>query len=92
LIGGPLAGLHSPVFQTSANLSGAPAVSSFEELDPAVLAGVDLAIDGGELRGEPSTVIDLGRLDADGTWRILREGAMPVAAVRSRLGPPADDG
>ncbi len=59
LIDGPLAGASCPIFQTSANRSGEPAPTRFDEIDPAVLAGVDLAIDGGELTGMPSTVVDL---------------------------------
>ena len=59
LIEGPLAGAACAVFQTSANRSGEPAPRRFDDVDPAILAGVDLAIDGGELTGEPSTVVDL---------------------------------
>src|SRR5215217_4244219 len=59
LIGGPLAGARVPVFQTSANPSGQPAPSRFGEVDDAILAGADLAIDGGRLTGRPSSVVDL---------------------------------
>lgn len=87
LIEGPLAGARCAVFQTSANRSGDAAPSRFEDVDPAILAGADLAIDGGDLRGQPSTVVDLTGLDAGGSWRILREGAMPESTLRERLGP-----
>jgi len=87
LIEGPLAGARSEVFQTSANQSGEAPPSRFEDVDPEILAGADLAIDGGDLRGEPSTVVDLTDLDAGGSWRILRDGAMPESALRERLGP-----
>jgi L-threonylcarbamoyladenylate synthase len=86
LIEGPLAGAGCAAFQTSANRSGAPPPSRFAGVDPAILAGVDLAIDAAELGGEPSTVVDLTALDEDGTWRILREGAMPAGEVSRRLG------
>lgn len=76
LIEGPLTGVPLPVFQTSANPSGEPAAGSFELLDPGLLGAVDLTIDGGELGGRPSTVIDLTRLDADGSWVVLRQGAV----------------
>lgn len=76
LIEGPLAGASVAVFQTSANPSGDPAPSTFEDVDPSILKGVDLAIDGGKLGGAPSTVIDLTRMDADGRWTLLREGAL----------------
>src|SRR4051794_25213730 len=76
LLGGPLAGVMCPVFQTSANLSGEPAAGRFEDVPEAIVAGADLAIDGGELTGLPSTVVDVSRLDEDGTWTVLRDGAL----------------
>jgi L-threonylcarbamoyladenylate synthase len=76
LIEGPLTGMPLPVFQTSANPSGEPAAASFQRLDSGLLEAVNLAIDGGELSGRPSTVIDLTRLDADGSWVVLRQGAV----------------
>jgi L-threonylcarbamoyladenylate synthase len=78
LIGGPLAGAMCPLFQTSANLSGAPAPGSFEEVPAEIVAGADLAIDGGALTGEQSTVADLSRYDESGEWTVLREGAVPA--------------
>jgi L-threonylcarbamoyladenylate synthase len=86
LIEGPLAGATVAIFQTSANRSGEPAPSRFRDIDARILGGVDLAIDGGELGGEPSTVVDLTALDSDGTWSVLREGAVSTAQVRASLG------
>ena len=40
------------------------------------VAAVDLAIDGGELTGLPSTVVDLTAIEDGGGRRILREGAL----------------
>jgi L-threonylcarbamoyladenylate synthase len=85
LIGGPLAGAMCPVFQTSANRSGEPAPARFEDVPDAILAGVDLAIDGGELTGLPSTVIDIARIDEDGSWQILRQGALSEGDMISAL-------
>jgi len=76
LLGGPLAGAMCPLFQTSANRSGEPAPAAFSEVDPAVAAAVDLAIDGGELTGAPSTVIDLSAAEDGGGWRLLRAGGL----------------
>ncbi len=76
LIAGPLAGAMCPVFQTSANRSGEPAPSSFEDIPSAIVEAADLAIDGGSLAGRPSTVVDLAGFDDDGGWSILRPGAM----------------
>jgi L-threonylcarbamoyladenylate synthase len=85
LIEGPLAGAMTPIFQTSANRSGAPAPTSFDQVDEGILAGADLAIDAGELIGEPSTVVDVTEIDGGGSWRILRGGALPAADVDRRL-------
>jgi L-threonylcarbamoyladenylate synthase len=85
LIEGPLAGAACAVFQTSANRSGEPAPHRFEDVDPDVLAGADLAIDGGEIGGEPSTVIDLTAIEEGGEWRVLREGAMGRPELERRL-------
>ena len=88
LIEGPLAGTGVAVFQTSANRSGEPAPRRFADVDPAILAGVDLAIDGGELGGEHSTVVDVTGIE-DGEWSLLREGALSRALVAAALGPGA---
>jgi L-threonylcarbamoyladenylate synthase len=85
LIEGPLAGAMTPIFQTSANRSGEPPPRSFDQIEERILAGADLAIDSGELIGEPSTVVDLTDIDAGGNWRILREGALPDAEIDRRL-------
>jgi len=88
LIEGSLAGAASPLLQTSANRSGEQAPSRFDQVDSRILDGADLAIDGGELGGEPSTVVDLTALESDGSWRVLREGAVSRAQIGARLGEP----
>jgi L-threonylcarbamoyladenylate synthase len=85
LIGGPLAGTMCPVFQTSANLSGEPAPVRFADIPEAIRLGADLAIDGGELPGLPSTVVDIATIEADGSWRILRDGALSPGDLASKL-------
>lgn len=85
LIGGPLAGAMCPILQTSANLSGEPAPSRFADVPEAILAQAELAIDGGELTGFPSTVVDLTDLDAGGEWTVLREGGMTIGDLAARL-------
>lgn len=82
LIGGPLAGARAPLFQTSANPSGEPPPRRLEDVAPSIREGVDLEIDGGEVGGAPSTVVDVTRIDEDGSWEVLREGALS----RSELG------
>ena len=85
LIKGPLAGARCAIFQTSANFSGRPAPSRFADVDAAISARADLAIDGGQLHGEPSTVVDLTALEETGRWSILRAGALSDAELSRRL-------
>ena len=85
LIDGPLAGAASAVFQTSANRTGASAPHRFADVDAAILEGANLAIDGGELRGEPSTVVDLTEIESGGEWRLLRKGAIGDPEIERRL-------
>ncbi len=85
LIEGPLAGASCPVFQTSANLSGEPAASELAAVPESIVAGADLAIDGGPLPGVASTVVDVSGLETGVGWRILRVGALPEDEVRARL-------
>jgi L-threonylcarbamoyladenylate synthase len=88
LIDGPLAGAMTPVLQTSANRSGDPPPARFEEVPEQISAGVDLEIDGGELTGFPSTVVDLTELDSTGRWEVLREGGVPREKLEAALGSP----
>jgi L-threonylcarbamoyladenylate synthase len=86
LIEGPLAGARCAIFQTSANRSGKPAPARFDDVDPEIRDEVDVALDGGELTGMPSTVVDLAAIDDGGGWSILRDGALPRERVAERLG------
>jgi L-threonylcarbamoyladenylate synthase len=88
LIESPLSGVATPLFQTSANLAGEPAPSRFSDIPAGLIEAADLAIDGGELTGAPSTVVDVTGLETGGGWKILREGGMPEAEVAHRLGVP----
>jgi L-threonylcarbamoyladenylate synthase len=81
-----LAGVGVPVMQSSANLSGEPDARTLEDVPAALRDGADLVIDGGDLGGTPSTVVDLRELDGEGRWHVLREGALPQAAVEQALG------
>lgn len=85
LIDGPLTGTCVPIFQTSANRSGEPASSGFDEIPPEIIEQVDLAIDGGPLTGLPSTVVDLTKLDESDRWSVLREGAVSIEEIREAL-------
>lgn len=71
-----LAYWRRPIFQTSANLSGGGDARRLEDVPESIRAGADLCIDGGELPGVASTVIDLRRFEDSGEWDVLREGAV----------------
>ncbi len=60
-----------PITSTSANITGRSPPSDFKDIDPEILSGADLAIDGGKCRyALPSTLVDLA------AKKILRSGAM----------------
>ncbi len=80
-----LRGVTQPVLQSSANLSGGPDACRLEDVDPEIRAGVALEIDGGELPGTPSTVLDLRGYEADGVWAILRPGAVSAEEIDAAL-------
>ena len=61
-----LGGVSWPVLQSSANLAGGPDARRLAEVPEALRRGADLVIDGGELPGTPSTVIDLRALRGHG--------------------------
>ena len=70
-----------PVLQTSANFAGGPDARRCDDVPQAIRDGADLVIDGGDLAGTPSTVIDLRDYERDGTWRIVRAGAVPAEVI-----------
>ena len=80
-----LCAMAEPVMQSSANLSGEADARTLEAIPASLRDGVELVLDGGELPGTPSTVIDLRDFAAEGAWHLLREGAMPASAVDAAL-------
>jgi L-threonylcarbamoyladenylate synthase len=80
-----LASVSTPVMQSSANLSGEHDARTLAELPASLREGADLVLDGGELPGTPSTVIDLREYASGGSWHVLREGALSTAAVEAAL-------
>jgi L-threonylcarbamoyladenylate synthase len=81
----PLSVSQSAVLQTSANLSGGSNPRRLEDVPEALRSGADLVLDGGDLLGVASTVVDLSRYEGEGEWTVLREGAMTAAEVSSAL-------
>jgi L-threonylcarbamoyladenylate synthase len=81
----PLAGMSWPVLQSSANPSGGADARRLEDVDAAIRARVDLQLDGGELPGTPSTVVDLTAYAREGSYEIVRAGAVSAAELARRL-------
>jgi L-threonylcarbamoyladenylate synthase len=81
-----LATVGVPILQTSANLSGEPDSRTLDQVPAQLRDGANLVLDGGELPGTPSTVIDLRELDSDRRWYVLRDGALPRERVDEALG------
>jgi len=83
---GALAAMRWPVLQSSANATGAPDPRRLDAVPESIRREADLVLDGGELPGTPSTVIDLRRLETEGTWETVRAGALAPAEVARALG------
>jgi L-threonylcarbamoyladenylate synthase len=76
-----LGSVSAPVMQSSANISGEADPRRLADVPARLLDGADLVLDGGELAGTPSTVVDLRDFQARREWRIVREGAASQQAV-----------
>jgi L-threonylcarbamoyladenylate synthase len=70
------------VVATSANLAGGPDPRSLDEVPRELREAAAAEIDGGELLGTPSTVVDLTGPEP----RVLRAGAGPVDDALARVG------
>lgn len=71
-----LSELGRPLLQSSANLSGAAEACRLEDVATELRLGVGLELDGGELAGMASTVLDLTRYGSDGEWSVVRDGPL----------------
>jgi L-threonylcarbamoyladenylate synthase len=76
-----LAAVPVAVLQSSANRAGGPDARRLEEVPETIRRGADLVLDGGELPGIASTVVDLRDYEGQGRWRILRAGAVPEERI-----------
>jgi L-threonylcarbamoyladenylate synthase len=70
---------------TSANEHGGTDPRRLDEVPPALRGAAAAELDGGELPGTPSTVVDLTGAEP----RILREGAVPADEVLERVSAAA---
>ncbi len=81
----PLHEVRRPVLQSSANRSGGADARRLDDVHAPIRAGVDIELDGGELPGTASTVVDLTGYERDGVHSIVREGAVSPQAVAAAL-------
>jgi L-threonylcarbamoyladenylate synthase len=81
----PLAGVRWPVLQSSANRAGGADARTLDEVPEPIRREADLILDGGELPGTPSTVVDLRAFETTRDWAIVREGALRRDEVHDRL-------
>jgi L-threonylcarbamoyladenylate synthase len=80
-----LGGVRWPVLQSSANDSGGQDARVLEAVPERIRSAADLVLDGGELPGTPSTVVDLRRWEDEGSFAIARHGAVSDADVAAAL-------
>ncbi len=81
-----LAAVRWPVVQSSANRAGGPDARRLSEVPEPLRRGADLVIDGGELPGTPSTVVDLRAYEERGAWSVVRAGAVGDEELSAALG------
>ena len=81
-----LADVKWPILQSSANWAGEPDARRLTDVPRSLRTAADLLLDGGELPGTPSTVIDLRAYEDEGAWSIVREGVVAADAVATALG------
>jgi L-threonylcarbamoyladenylate synthase len=87
-LSGPLAALdvvRVPFAQSSANLSGGPEPRRVEDVPFELRESADLVLDGGELPGAASTVVDVSEYEVHGRWRIVREGPLDAQSITTAL-------
>lgn len=82
----PLAAVGRPILQSSANFSGGRDARRLGEVPHELLEGADLVLDGGELVGVASTVVDLLSYERSGEWSVVRQGALAAEALAAALG------
>ena len=78
-----LARLLGPVAVTSANRSGEAAATTAAELVESVGHSLALVLDDGPVRGGVASTVVM--VEAEGEWRLLREGALGQARIRAAI-------
>ena len=80
-----LRGVRWPVLQSSANLADGPEARRLDEVPDSIRRAADMVIDGGELPGTASTVVDLRDYEREHRWSIVRPGAVRESVVDAAL-------
>src|SRR4051794_2920693 len=81
----PLAAGRWPVLQTSANYAGRPDPRRLQDVPVGLRETAGLVLDGGDLPGTPSPVVDLREFAKTGEYAIVRQGLFPAEEIASRL-------
>ncbi len=81
----PLREIRRPVLQSSANLHGGSDPRRLADVPREIRTAVDLRLDGGDLPGTASTVVDLSRYEIGRAYDVVREGALPAADLARLL-------
>lgn len=76
-----------PIAATSANRHGEPTATTAAAAAAALGSGLALVVDGGELTGAASTVIDT----TAEPWRVLRAGDLPISDILAAAAGTGDD-
>jgi L-threonylcarbamoyladenylate synthase len=85
-VAGEILDLVGAVAATSANRHGDADPRRLEDVPAEIREACGAVVDGGELRGVPSTVVDLSGPEP----RVVREGAVPAAETLRLLGRVAE--
>ncbi|MFM7838656.1 MAG: L-threonylcarbamoyladenylate synthase [Chitinophagaceae bacterium] len=64
--------LGKPIVSTSANISGSPSPRFFDEIDPAIISGVDYCVQYRRDDRQPRQPSSIIRVNQDGTTTVLR--------------------
>ena len=89
LLAGALASLSAvgvPAMQSSANISGEAEARRLADVPASLRENADLVLDGGELPGAASTVLDLRAYEERREWRVVRAGPVTAQELERVLG------
>jgi L-threonylcarbamoyladenylate synthase len=81
----PLTAVERAVLQSSANLHGGRDPRRLADVPAAIRAAAEVVLDGGELPGVASTVVDLSGYEDGGGFGVLREGAIAASELERLL-------